>query len=173
MIGRPENRLSLILAPRDIHFDLGGARRVATALRSRAVRQRKLRSAGRVAFADKAALTTWLWKKSRTPGPKSAIQVSDLSKHAVQNSGAIGTDESYRAEDCIYMTEPEIRAKIDNLGGSEAVVTLKNGRQFHGCKVTLSGGRVKFDFEECDFAEIATISNFTVKQGSPEPDRGR
>jgi len=71
------------------------------------------------------------------------------------------------------MTETEIRAKIANLRGSEAVVTLKNGRQIHGCKVTLSGGRMKFDFDECDFAEIATISNFTVEQRPPELDRGR
>jgi uncharacterized protein (DUF2384 family) len=50
-------------APRDIHYDVEGARRVSTALRRRYARQRIVRSIGLAAFAVEAALTAWLWKK--------------------------------------------------------------------------------------------------------------
>jgi len=51
--------------PYDVHYDADGARRVATALRLRAARERLVRKCGQGTFPDAAALTTWLWKKNR------------------------------------------------------------------------------------------------------------
>jgi uncharacterized protein (DUF2384 family) len=69
-------------APRDFHYDVDGARRVAGALRRRAVRQRKVRSAGLGAFEDEAALTVWLWKKCRQLGSQRPAMLLDTDRGA-------------------------------------------------------------------------------------------
>ena len=77
-------------APRDIHFDLEGARCVATALRRRAVRQREVRSAGLASFANEADLIAWLWKKCRALGYRRPAMMLDTNRgmrevHAVMS----------------------------------------------------------------------------------------
>jgi uncharacterized protein (DUF2384 family) len=69
-------------APQDIRYDVGGARCVAIALRRRAVRQRKVRSAGLHAFEDEAALTAWLWKKCRQLGSQRPAMLLDTDRGA-------------------------------------------------------------------------------------------
>lgn len=68
--------------PHDIHFDVEGARRVATALRRRTLRQRHVRSAGLGAFEDAAALTAWLWKKCRALGNRRPAMLLDSDRGA-------------------------------------------------------------------------------------------
>jgi len=69
-------------SPRDIHYDVKGASRVATALRRRALRRRKVRSAGLGAFEDEAALTVWLWKKNRALGNRLPAMLLDSDRGA-------------------------------------------------------------------------------------------
>jgi uncharacterized protein (DUF2384 family) len=69
-------------APHEIHYDLEGARRVTTILKRRAMRQRKVRSAGLAAFADEAALTAWLWKKCRRLGNRLPAMLLDSDRGA-------------------------------------------------------------------------------------------
>jgi uncharacterized protein (DUF2384 family) len=66
-------------APRDIRYDMEGARRVSAALRRRALRQRKVRSAGFGSSEDGAALTAWLWKKCRALGDRRPAMLLALS----------------------------------------------------------------------------------------------
>jgi uncharacterized protein (DUF2384 family) len=69
-------------APRDIHYDVEGARRVAIALRRRAEHQRAVRAAGLDVFGDETALTSWLWKKSRALGNRLPATLLDTDRGA-------------------------------------------------------------------------------------------
>ncbi len=71
-------------APCDIHYDVAGARRIATALRRRAQRQRLVQAAGLDALRDEAALTEWLWKKCRALGHRLPAMLLDTDCGARQ-----------------------------------------------------------------------------------------
>jgi uncharacterized protein (DUF2384 family) len=68
--------------PYDVHYDADGARRVATALRLRAARERLVRKSGHGTFPDEAALTTWLWKKNRALGNELPAMLLDTQRGA-------------------------------------------------------------------------------------------
>jgi len=69
-------------APYDIHYDADGARRVATALRLRAARERLVRKMGDGTFPDVDALTEWLWKKNRTLRGRRPAMLLDTDRGA-------------------------------------------------------------------------------------------
>jgi uncharacterized protein (DUF2384 family) len=96
-------------APRDIHYDVEGAGRVATALRQRTGRQRLVRKAAKSAFLDETALTTWLWKKSRALGNRPPAMLLDSDRGASQVVSVISRmrKRDTNANRCIGISESD------------------------------------------------------------------
>jgi len=84
-------------APIEITFDVTGARRVASVLRRRSLRQRSVRQAWLSAVEDEAGLAKWLWKRNPALGFRQPATLLDTDRGAAEVLRSIRDRKDLRA----------------------------------------------------------------------------